>query len=196
MNELNNMTVSASDLAFLTGLSNQRIFQLVKDGVIVKNGRSNYQLAPSIQAYCEYVRGVSRGSVSSQDEKQERTRYMSAKASLAELDHEERQGNLRRGDVIDSQDYAIATILKNNLQSIPDRQSAILAAETDPAKVHDILSVEVRNSLNDAIQAMAIKQVDDAHLDITRRNAREELNQIEVDHEENDDEHHNQFFID
>ena len=183
-----NQKVSPTELAEYLGLTDIRVHQLVAENVIEKVGRGIYDLKECVRKYCDYIRGVSRGSVSTKDEKQERTRYMSAKANLAELDHEERQGNLSKTDVIQTQDYTIATILKNNLQSIPDRQAAILAAETDPAKIHDILSGEVRNSLNDAIKAMAIQEVDDASLDITRRTAREILDGADTPQQDSDDE--------
>jgi hypothetical protein len=84
-------------------------------------------------------------------------------------------GELLRASVVRRQDFQLGRILRNNLESIPDRISAIVAAESSADLVHDLISREIRDSQDQVIEAMELETVDDAALDITRRNAKEEL---------------------
>jgi hypothetical protein len=74
------------------------------------------------------------------------------------------------------QDFQLGRILRNNLESIPDRIAAIVAAESSADIVHDLISREIRDSQDQVIEAMNLAEVDDAALDITRRNAKESIN--------------------
>ncbi len=64
--------------------------------------------------------------------------------------------------------------LESIIVSLPEL-SSVLAAESDAQKVHDMIHQEVFNSLNAVIEAMAAEEVDDATLDITRRDSADYL---------------------
>ena len=164
---------SVGVLAAYLGLTEMRIQQLAQDKIIEKLSHGHYDLQQCVSRYCEYIRGVSRGSDSAKAEQIERTRLTRVRADMGELEHAEKVGALIQADVVQRQGFTLAVILKNNLLSIPDRLSAIVAAETDPAEVHDLISAEVRNSLDAVIKSMESTEVDDATLDITRHNAAE-----------------------
>lgn len=164
---------SVGVLAAYLGLTEMRIQQLAQEKVIEKLSHGHYDLQQCVSKYCEYIRGVSRGSDSAKAEQIERTRLTKVRADMGELEHAEKVGALIQADVVQRQGFTLAVILKNNLLSIPDRLSAIVAAESDPAEVHDLISAEVRNSLDAVIRSMETTEVDDATLDITRHNAAE-----------------------
>jgi len=69
------------------------------------------------------------------------------RAMSARLEFEERAGLL--GPVQDMTDAALecARTARDQVLAIPDRVSEILAAETDPAQVHELLTVELMNAL-------------------------------------------------
>jgi phage terminase Nu1 subunit (DNA packaging protein) len=166
---------TCEELANLVGVSARRIQQLETDKIVESLGHGVYDVAASVRGYCEFLRGRSLGSDTAKDEKLERIRLTKAKAGMAELSHAELIGDLVRKEEILRQDFSLARILRNNLTSIPDRAAALIAAETDPDKVHDLLEREIRASLDQIIDAMESTEVDDAALDITRARAREAI---------------------
>lgn len=167
--------VTCDVVAGLCNLSPRRIQQLADEGHIPRPVRDHYPLWSSIQGYIKFLQSRVGGKKGSSDEQAERTRLTAAKADLAELEHARRTGELMLTEVVRRQDFTIARVLRNNLQSIADRVATMAAAESDPAKVHDLINTEVTQSLESAIAAMAAEEVDDATLDITRRTAAEQL---------------------
>ncbi len=171
MTDLNTLTGSAEDVAFLAGITPQRVHQLVNEKRIEKTERGTFNLADTLQRYCEYLRGVSRGTDNTRDKTKHQNRLLKAKAEMAEMEAAKLRGDLLHASAVRAQDARLAAILRNNLQSIPDRVSAILAAESDAQAVYRTLADEIRASLEAVITAMQSENVEPAELDITRRAA-------------------------
>jgi len=182
MSYVNNSDNSVKDLMAFIGLTEQRIGQLVADGVVVKLARGEYDIKQSIFNYCEYLRGVSRGSDEVADEKAERTRLISAKADIAELEADEKAGLLIRKDAVETVNKKVAVTLNANLIGIADRVAPLVAASDDGAECHHLINAEVRNSLDSALGALGQIEVDDRLLDITRRGAIEVIEKHEEIH--------------
>lgn len=169
------MTGTAHDVAALTGLTIQRVHQLVKEGRIQQRARGEFDLVLAVSQYCEFIRGYSRGSDTKRLEDEERTRLTSAKADLAELEAAERHGQLVNRDAVRRQDAALARVLRNNLLTIPDRVTALLVAATEAGAVHKILADEIEASLEQVVERLGNIEVDAGELDVNRRTARAEL---------------------
>jgi hypothetical protein len=71
------------------------------------------------------------------------------KARLARLDYELRTGQLIRAEQVEEAAMELARTVRDSLLNLPDRLAAILAAESDPAKTHKILTDELRKALNE-----------------------------------------------
>lgn len=69
---------------------------------------------------------------------------------LAKLEYEERTGKLISRDEVQVAAFNKYRRFRDQLLTIPDRVAAILAAETDAARVHEILAAELRRALNDS----------------------------------------------
>jgi phage terminase Nu1 subunit (DNA packaging protein) len=76
-----------------------------------------------------------------------RARREEAEAKLAELKLQEQQGQLVRVDQVRSETARLAAGLRESLMQLPARLSPVLAAESDAAKVHDLLGEELRQVL-------------------------------------------------
>ena len=70
-------------------------------------------------------------------------------ARLAKLDYEERTGKLISKDEVQVASFNKFRQFRDNLLNIPDRLSAMLAAEVEAGPVHHILTNEIRKALND-----------------------------------------------
>jgi hypothetical protein len=68
-------------------------------------------------------------------------------ARLAKIEFEERSGKLISRDEITVAAFTKARTVRDNLLNIPDRVAAVLAAETDPVRTHQILTDEIRKAL-------------------------------------------------
>lgn len=68
-------------------------------------------------------------------------------ARLAKIEFEERATKLVSRDEVTVAAFTKARTVRDNLLNIPDRLSAMLAVESDPSRVHQILSDEIRKAL-------------------------------------------------
>jgi hypothetical protein len=68
-------------------------------------------------------------------------------ARLAKIEFEERAAKLVSRDEVTVAAFTKARTVRDNLLNIPDRVAAMLAAESDPTRVHQILSDEIRKAL-------------------------------------------------
>jgi len=75
-------------------------------------------------------------------------------ARLAKLSYEEKSGALVRTDSVKVAWFNTLRVLRDRTLNLPDRLAPILAAETDPKTVRDMLEDELRTILNDAADAI------------------------------------------
>ena len=68
-------------------------------------------------------------------------------ARLAKIEFEERASKLVSRDEVTVAAFTKARTVRDNLLNIPDRVAAVLAAETDPVRTHQILTDEIRKAL-------------------------------------------------
>jgi len=68
-------------------------------------------------------------------------------ARLRKIELEERQGNLIQRKVAELEFHNQARITRDAILNIPIRISAMLATETDPAAIEDLLDIELRAAL-------------------------------------------------
>jgi hypothetical protein len=68
-------------------------------------------------------------------------------ALRAELEYAERAGGLVRRHQVEEELFRTFRDFRDRMQNIPDRVAAIIAAKTDPAEIHQILSAEIRTAL-------------------------------------------------
>lgn len=160
--------VGVDVVAYALGLTETRIQQLAGDDVIEKLEHGKYSLLEATRGYCEFLRQRQRGSTDTKEEKAERIKLTRARRRMAELAHNEQIGAVVDSKTIQKHHSALAHILKNNLETIPDRIDSILAAETDPEKCRGIVISQIRESLNGVLSAMDDLEVDSAKLDAER----------------------------
>jgi hypothetical protein len=73
-----------------------------------------------------------------------RENYM---ARMSKLDFEERTGKLVSRDEIQVAAFNKFRTFRDGMLNLPDRLAAVLAAECDSAKVHELLATEIRKAL-------------------------------------------------
>lgn len=76
-----------------------------------------------------------------------RSRKESSIANLRGLEFAEKEGKLIDRAQTEADAFKTARTVRNGLIAIPDRVASLLAAESDPARVHAVLSAEIREVL-------------------------------------------------
>jgi len=94
---LEGLQVSVAELAGLLGITERRVQQLADEGCLVKAVRGSYDLAGSVQGYLVFLR-KQLPNTGKPTESAERTRLLKAKAGIAELEEQQRRGELGRVD--------------------------------------------------------------------------------------------------
>ena len=80
-------------------------------------------------------------------------------ARLAKLAYEEKSGALVRTDTVKVAWFNTLRVVRDRALNLPDRLAPLLAAETDPKIVRDLLEEELRTVLTDAADAIANLQI-------------------------------------
>lgn len=119
-----NPTVSLATLAKLFNLSERRIQQLARDGIIPKperNGR--YDLIGCVQGYVKYLqeRAVGRTDIEPQDTYIERARLLKAQADKTELEVKAMNGELIAADEVESLWSGLVASFRSRLLALPVR---------------------------------------------------------------------------
>ena len=82
-------------IAKLLDLSERRVQQLSREGVIPKATRGQYDLIGSVRGYVRYLRDQAvKAQAGAPDYASERARFIRARADLAEMEAEEKRGSV------------------------------------------------------------------------------------------------------
>ena len=74
-------------------------------------------------------------------------------ARMAKLDFEERSDKLMSRDEVEVAAFKKFRDFRDSMLNIPDRMASVLAAESDPTRVHSLLSDEIRKMLTEFADA-------------------------------------------
>jgi len=87
-----------------------------------------------------------------------RTMREAYSARLQKLEWEKRSGEVIQVKSVRVQAFQLARTVRDAILNVPDRIAAILAAETDPRIVHDLLSKELKSALQELVNAARIAE--------------------------------------
>ena len=167
----NTPKLTESGLARLLGVSRQAVHDLVKRGIISKDAAGLIDVAQAQAALANSVHPSSKTAAALQStapppgtspaattppengQNVEVTSYHVAKtlreaaeAQMARLKLAEMQGDVIRITAVQTQLTVFATV-RDALLQIPARMAPVLAAETDPVAVHNVLHAEIHQAL-------------------------------------------------
>lgn len=74
-------------------------------------------------------------------------------ARLAKLEYEEKISKLVEVDKVKLEAFELGRMLRDLILNIPNRISTEAASETDPVKVHSLLTVELNKALEEIVNA-------------------------------------------
>jgi phage terminase Nu1 subunit (DNA packaging protein) len=137
-------------IARLLDLSERRVQQLSREGVIPKAERGEYDLVGAVRGYVAYLRDLAvRAQAGAPDFGLERARLIRAKADLAEMEADGRRGELLPAEAVEAAWTAVLARLRARLLVLPDRLAPLCFEETTIAGVRDQIRQAVREALDE-----------------------------------------------
>lgn len=149
-------------IAKLLDLSERRVQQLSREGVIPKATRGQYDLIGSVRGYVRYLRDqAAKAQAGAPDYASERARFIRARADLAEMEAEEKRGSVIGAEDVEAAWIAVLALLRTRLLALPDRLAPRLHAEANPAGVRDVMRGAIREALEELAESDVRPERDD-----------------------------------
>lgn len=157
-----NRFIRQAEFARLRGVSRATVWEYKSKGLLVMTDDGLVDVAAS-QARLQEQLDPARGGVRTGAKKPAagsraymvaKTAEMEARAARQQLELRERAGELVEKDTVHRRGFTLARQAQEAMIAIPDRLASLIAAETDPAKVHELLSNELRQVANDLAKAV------------------------------------------
>ncbi len=153
-------------IAKLLDLSERRVQQLSREGVIPKATRGQYNLIGSVRGYVRYLRDqAARAQAGAPDYAAERARFIRARADLAEMEAEEKRGAVIAAEDVEAAWIAVLALLRTRLLALPDRLAPQVQGAATPAAVRDVLRSAVREALEELAETDVRFERNDDELD-------------------------------
>lgn len=146
-------TYTAKTIANLLGVSTQRVWQLLQDGIIpadAKAGRNKYFLEGCVKGYLSYLRdrAVGRG-VTTDDLQGHKTRLTAAQADKAELEASRAKGEMIEVDAVAQVVEGLIADSKMKLLAIPIKAAPLVIGVTSLPEIQETLTVMVTDALDE-----------------------------------------------
>lgn len=145
--------VNKTELAKLVNMSKQHIGKLAKEGKLVFGADRKIDEEEAKKQILNSKERVKAAEVETEADGDTLTYYKTQtekyKSQITEIDLAKKRGELLVAEDVKKQAYTIGKKLNDSLISIPERISNIIAVESDPLKVRNILLQEIRLCLND-----------------------------------------------
>ncbi|CAN5734737.1 hypothetical protein BH23PSE1_BH23PSE1_04320 [soil metagenome] len=137
-------------IARLLDLSERRVQQLSREGVIPKAERGRYDLVGAVRGYVADLREQAVLALAgAPDFGVERARLIKARADLAEMEAGGRRGELLPAEAGEAAWTAVLARLRARLLVLPDRLAPLCFEETTIAGVRDRIRRAVRAALDE-----------------------------------------------
>lgn len=151
----NKIIVNQAAICAALNLTHTHVQQLTKDGVIVKDGRNNYDLIESVRRYIKRLKGQ-EGSQSGADYYAERARLTRAQADEREIKNAKAKGELIPIEAAETVWCNAAILLRNNLLNLPNKLSHVVAPLTDTPEIAE----EIKKELIHVLESTNVKRED------------------------------------
>ena len=137
----------------LLDLSERRVQQLSREGVIPKAERGQYDLIGSVRGYVRFLRDQAlKAQAGAPDYAAERARFIRARADLAEMEAEEKRRSLIAAEQIEAAWIAVLALLRTRLLALPDRLAPQAFEQSTVGDTRNLIRAAIREVLDDLAQ--------------------------------------------
>ena len=148
-----NPSVPVATLAKLFNLTERRVQQLVREGILPKPEKGRYDLIACVQAYIKYLqdRATGRGDIEPQDTYAERARLLKAQADKTELEVKAMNGELVATDQVELLWAGLVSSFRARMLALPVRCAHLLMS----LKTYPEIEVCLREHVHEASNELA-----------------------------------------
>ena len=137
-------------IAKLLDLSERRVQQLSREGVIPRAERGQYDLIGSVRGYVRYLRDqAAKAQAGAPDYASERARFIRARADLAEMEADEKRGGVIAAGEVEAAWIAVLALLRTRILALPDRLAPLAHEQTTVADTRNLIRAAIREVLDD-----------------------------------------------
>jgi phage terminase Nu1 subunit (DNA packaging protein) len=137
-------------LAKLLNLTERRVQQLAKEGVIPRAERGKYELAGAVRGYIAYLQERAEGrQVETRDAHAERTRLIKAQADKTELEVDERKGALIPAERVIEAWEQLVSAFRARVLALPSKLVPRLASLNAVTQIQEVIAAGVREALEE-----------------------------------------------
>lgn len=143
-------TYPVQTIAKLLLISERRVQQLTKEGVLPKSNRGKYELAPTIQGYVRYLQERVAGNAAQStniEYHKEKARKTKAEADIAEMEAARMAGELVPVEEVKMTWSNLASEVCTRLRNVPTRVVSSVIGETDENRLKSVLLNEIDSAL-------------------------------------------------
>lgn len=145
MSEAEKHIVRTSELSHILGLTDSRIRQLERSGVISKVGRGRYDLVSTVQGYCKYLKEAAEQPEGlSEKDLLDRTRR-----KKIELEIQIMQGELHRAEDVMRVMNDMLGAFRARCLGMPHKLAPQLIAKAELPTIQDIIKKEIHEALTE-----------------------------------------------
>ncbi len=134
-------------IAKLLKLSERRIQQLAKEGVIPKAERGKYDLVNSVRGYIDYLKAKAGGEFTAEEVLKNKNKLLKAKAELAEIDKMKASGELIPKGEVKKTWLELVHKLKQKLLSIPNKVAPVVVTIKSINEIKLIIQDKIHEAL-------------------------------------------------
>ncbi len=150
-------TYPVKTIAKLLRLTERRVQQLSKEGVIPKAERGRYELAPAVQGYIAYLQDRLAPREGADDPDRIDYHVEKARKTKAEADMAEMQAAKMRGDLVDALEMkdALELVMSEVKTKLLNNAPTRIAARTKTEKKEARIKTIAKEEISDALQGLA-----------------------------------------
>lgn len=135
--------VKSKALASILGITQRRVNQLAKEGILNKDSKGSFDLVEAVPAYIAYA------TTENDELRQEKILHERAKRRKAELDLKVREGKLHEAEDVEFALTGMIVTFRNRLLSIPSKLAPQLIGVNSIAEIQTVIDTELREAMTE-----------------------------------------------
>ena len=152
---MNEQTVVIGALGRVINLTDRRIQQLVKEGLLRRHERGRYPFLSNVKAYVVSLQQRADGGGTVIDLEDARKRKLGAEARLAEIELQKAEEEIISVDAHSEVIGKIADVVRGRLTAIPSKTAPALALENKQTVCKEIVEHEIRECLQEVSRTIS-----------------------------------------
>lgn len=153
--QMNEQIVAIGALGRVINLSDRRIQQLMKEGVLERHEKGRYPFLSNVKAYVVYLQARADGGGTVIDLEDARKRKLGAEARLAEIELQKAEEEIISVDAHSEVIGKIADVVRGRLTAIPSKTAPALALENKQTVCKEIVEHEIRECLQEVSRTIS-----------------------------------------